>query len=265
MLTLEERLEIDPGVVLPQSTQRLRGDSCDWFLNNIGTKMAEREQMPEMQGFACYMTVTDTPTEFVENFNTAFSAAGYQLMDEKLNAFMPQPENTFQIWANAGGYIFVVTHVYATPDHFATAGLTTTVSLFIDPSTATMDYESEATALAFDPAVALPEGAAQSEGSSCDVSVQNVLGFLDSMGRATDHLTKHRCYLLYTDDWKTSAEEMMQSLENAGYTSERLTSDDFNFPVIVQIWSKAGSIHPLTIYFGESRTGSGLFVVVSRD
>jgi hypothetical protein len=265
-LTPEERLELDPGVVLPQDTQRLIGGSCDWFLERIAQNLSKREPTLDMQGFACYMKVSELPSnQLIEGFNTSLSAAGYQMIDETHNIMMQQPGNVFQIWASSGGYIFIVTHVYATPEHFAAAGVTTTVSLFVDPSNVSMDYETKAAALAFDPAIAFPEGTAQIEGTSCDVSIEGVLGFLENMSRPTEHLSKHRCYILRADNWKVSAEEVMASFENAGYISERLTSEDFNLPVIVQIWAKEGSAHPLTVYFGESRTGRGLFMVVSRD
>ena len=135
-------------------------------------------------------------------------------------------------------------------------------TLVIDSQNSTVDSMSPIDTLEFDPAVALPGTALLNKGSTCNTSVRNVLSFIESMGRSTYGLDEHRCYLIYSDDWRSAMREVMGSLERANYQGRTFTKD--HLPISYQWWTHETLGQKLAFVFAQEGTGRGLYLVVFR-
>jgi hypothetical protein len=255
-MTPIERFEYEPGIIFPEGTQKLEGPTCEEalvrFAQQFGTSL-------NVQGFGCYAKLEIVSADdHLSSFGLTMTRAGYQLAQEEKfeSSDNGYQQRVIQAYVREGASVISI-HVYD-PD-----AVLSYLALIIDESELTVSAHTQATAIAFDPSIALPEGTSQIEGSSCERSAENVKYFIESMNRPTDHLVKYRCYGIYTNNWRSTAHSIMALFENANYKPKNLTAEDLS--IIYQVWSKDSSQHPLHVYFAEDRTGSGLFFVILRD
>ena len=249
-LSPAERFDADPGIIFPEGTQQVDRETC--FEVRAFSFERARQQGVDIQGLGCYVRQSQAPFgELLSPFEAALIRAGYRKVYEDQTS----EKRTSQTWVTLGFVLGV--------EHIAEAwGITSYLTLMVDRNRPTVDSTSPVDTLEFDPAVTLPGTALLNEGSTCERSVQNVLAFIESMGRSTYGLEEHRCYLLYPDDWRRTAEEVMRALERASYGERTFTAD--HLPIIYQRWTHAASRRKLAFAFAPAGMGDGLYIVAFR-
>ena len=249
-LTPVERFEAYPRIVFPTGTQQIDHRACFDVMASSFERLGQKKL--EIQGFGCYLRYSQAPTrQLLTSFDDVLVRANY----EKVSEVSENGRDTYQTW-NTSGFVLLVHHISDA------SGLATYLTLVTNNESPTVNRMSPVDTLEFDPAVALPGTALLNKGSTCNKSTENVLSFIESMGRSTYGLDEHHCYLIYTDDWRSAMQEVMGSLEHANYQSRIFTAD--HLPISYQWWTHEVLQQRLAFVFAPEGTGRGLYIVAFR-